>query len=401
MTIEQGGSYRVSDSYRNREGNLVLLRRAPLSVSERTVYTDPVQESLIIPELEVLHEDMEQVTGRPAIKVFHEMQTYGAYPVDSPDEILQPQKDKNDTIATDEMIYQFNKLPYRIDVTTAEGLKDIANGADIPHINGVHGKKGLELKEGEKIGLDAVVDPLEGTTLSVKKMEGVTIAAAIVEHGGIVEIPDIPDPQNPGETKKVEYMQKIFAPNVAGLSIDDPADITVSKVASGLNVGLNRIRVTVLDRPRNQQIIDDLEEFLAMGFELNLIEAGDLLPSLIASDEPGPDGMYNIVLGTGGGPEGLIAAAGAKARGNTFVEARWWPKDKEMRKRFTKKLNINDLVPGKADSIVAILAHVTPDSLYTNQRGVGEYKNGHTISRVAFTSVDIHGTTYTTKNFES
>lgn len=391
----------VTVSWRNRNDSLTImtLRRSavekPQEVTDNTLMTKDIFNS----DLERYHEDLQAVGGNTAIAVFEVMKTYDAYPMDATDAQLKPQKDANDTVATDEMVRQFNLLPYRVDVTTAEGLKDIANGADIPHINGIHGKGGLALEEGEKVDKEVIVDPLEGTTLSAKKLEGVTIASAEVEPGGVIEIPDTIDTN--GSKTKIEYMYKLFAPGVAGLSIDDEAHITVAKVKSGLKIDFSKLRVTILNRPRNQHIIDDLRQFEELRLVLNLIDAGDLLPSIMASDEPGPDGMYNMVMGIGGAPEGLIAAAAAKATGRTFVEAKWWPKDEEERRKYSKVLTLNELIPARADSIVVDLAHVTPDSTYTGRRGVRKIQNGHMESRVDFTSVDINGIRLHTKSFHS
>jgi fructose-1,6-bisphosphatase II len=392
----------VTVSWRNRNNTLTIMTLKGRGVLEKPQgFTDntSMTKDIFNSGLERYHEDLQNVGGNTAIAVFDFMKTYEAYPEDATDAQLKPQKDANDTVATDEMVRQINLLPYRVDVTTAEGLKDIANGADIPHINGIHGKGGSALEDGEKVDKEVIVDPLEGTTLSVKKLEGVTIATAEVEPGGVIEVPDTLDTN--GSKTKIEYMDKLFAPGVAGLSIDDEAHITVAKVKSGLRIDFNKLRVTILNRPRNQHIIDDLRQFEELGLVLNLIDAGDLLPSVMASDEPGPDGMYNIVMGVGGVPEGLIAAAAAKATGKTFVEAKWWSKNEEERRKYSKALTLNELIPASADSILVDLAHVTPDSTYTGQGGVRKIKNGHLENHVDFTSVDINGIRLHTKSFQS
>ncbi len=393
MAIEQGSPGlnhpdRVTNSFRSGS-SFVFLRREPVVVAPKVVDNTPMNENLFSADLEKYHEDLQIVGGNTAIAVFETMKTYDAYPVNAPDEVLKAQKDINDTVATNEMTRQFNLLPYRVNVITAEGLKDIANGADIPHINGIHGNGGLELAVGEKIDKDVIVDPLEGTTLSVKKLEGVTVSAAEVEPGGTIEIPD-----------GVEYMQKIFAPMVPGLSIDDPADITITKILEGLNIYPGQLRVTILNRSRNSDAIREAEGIMGFG-NLNLIDAGDLLPSVMASSEPGPDGMYNLVLGIGGGPEGIISAAAAKATGKTFVEARWWPKDAEERKKHSKLLTLDELIPASSDSIVVDLAHITPDSIYTRQKGIRQIQNGHVESLIDFTSVDMNGIRHHTRSFQS
>lgn len=355
-----------------------------------------IPELLMTAEIAERHEMGQRVTGKTAIAIHDVMQTYVAYPFDAPDHVVQPQKDENDSIATRAMISEFDKNDRRIYVH-GEGLKDILNGADIPLINGVHGLGGIEvnpLKPGEVVEEYAEVDPLEGTTLSTKrpegekrdvKSQGVMSTAAISGPGGFIEIPDDAD-----------YMEKLFAPNVAGLSLEDPADITIAKVLHGLNIYPGQLRVTILDRPRNRDYIQAAEE---MAVQLNLIDAGDLLPSVLAGEDPGPDGIYNMVMGIGGAPEGVIAAAAGKATGKTFVEARFYPKDPEARRKYKRVLNINDLVPAKANTIVVELAHVTPDSKYTGAQGVRRLQNGHTLHLVDFTSVDYAGRRHHTRQF--
>jgi fructose-1,6-bisphosphatase II len=331
-------------------------------------------------EIERLHKDIQIVTGRTAIAVHDIMQTYDPYPMDSSNEELKPQKDRNDNLAARVMISELGFIPRSINMRTGEGAKDILNGHEIDLVQGNYGSGGAEH--------DGVNDPLEGTTLSVKKLEGVTSVIAITEPNGVIDIPEESD-----------YMQKIFAPLVGGQSIDDEAHIAVGKVANGLGIDLSQLRVTVLDRPRNQMIIDDLRELERLGLDLNLIDAGDLLPSVVAGNKIDNSGKYNMVLGIGGGPEGLIAAVAAKATGATFAEARWWPKDPEVRSKHTRVLTLNDLVPGRASEIVVELAHVTPDSTYTDQKGVRNYQNGSIQTFVDFTSVDFNGIRYHTKSF--
>lgn len=354
-------------------------------------------EQLVQSEIEARHEMGQRVTGKAAISIHDVMQTYIAYPFEASDSEVKAQKDINDRVATQAMIDEFDKNKNRIYVH-GEGMKDILNGADIPLIDGVHGLGGVEknpLKAGEVVEEFAEVDPLEGTTLSTKrpegekrdiKSEGVMSTAAISGPGGFISIPEDAD-----------YMEKLFAPNVVGLTLEDPADITIAKVLNGLKIYPGQLRVTILNRPRNRDYIKAAEE---MAVELNLIDAGDLLPSVLAGEDPGPDGMYNLVMGIGGAPEGVIAAAAAKATGKTFVEARFHPKDPEARKKYRQVLSINDLVPAKANTIVVELAHVTPDSKYTGAQGVRKIQNGHTISYVDFTTVDFNGRRHHTKRFD-
>lgn len=331
-------------------------------------------------EIEKLHRDIQRVTGKTAIAVFEEMRNYPPYPADASSDILKPQKDKNDNLAAKIMTRELNALPRRIHMRTGEGAKDISLGHEIDLVQGYFGRGGTQH--------DGINDPLEGTTFSVKKLEGVTSVIALTEPEGIIHVPE-----------DSEYMQKIFAPMVGDQSIDDKAHIAVEKVKIGLGVDYRDIRVTILDRPRNQELIDDLRVLQGVGLDLDLIDAGDLLPSVMASDERDPSGKYNMVLGIGGGPEGLIAAAAAKATGRTFVEARWWPKDPEVREGYTQVLTLSDLVPGSAGKIVVELAHITSDPKYTENEGVRVYQNGSPKTYVDFTSVDLNGVRHHTKSF--
>lgn len=378
-------------------GNYHFLRRPEFgqrAATNEVVLIDP--EDIVTPEIEGLHRENQDVTGNTAIAIKNIMQTYVAYPFDTPDEVIKPQKDLNDRAATFAMIREFDKLPYRVYVHS-EGAKDIGNGADIPLIDGVHGMGGLEenpLGEDEEVKYQAEVDPLELTGLSTKrpegekgdvKSEGVMSTSAVAEYGGISRIPD-----------DVDYMHKLFAPMVPGLALDDPADITIAKVLRGLNIYPGQLRVTILNRPRNRDFINAAAD---MAVDLNLIEGGDLMPSVMASDEPGSDGKYDLVMGIGGAPEGLIAAAAAKATGRTFVEARYWPKDPEARKKYSKKLTLNDLIPARAGSIVVDFAHVTPDSKYTKAQGIRRRQNGHVSHLIDFTTVDLGGRRLITREF--
>lgn len=333
----------------------------------------------INPLLKQLHIDMEQVTGLTAIAVSKEMKKYDAYPDDVSDEDLKPQKDINDNIAASVMSRQLEEIDRSVNMLIGEGVKDIMLGHNIEIVEGNFGQS--ETKN------DGANDPLEGTTLSVKKKNGVSSVVAITEPGGIIEPPD-----------DVVRMEKLFAPMIDGLSINDDPHVTVEKVAEGLGVLVNQIRVSILDRPRHNYLKQDLKGLVEDELDLDMIEAGDLLPSLIASNKPDSSGKYNIVLGVGGMPEGIISAAAAKATGNTFVEARWWNEEEWRRKDLQKVLKLEDLIPGNPETIVVKLAHITSYSS-TLSEGVRKQQDGNAAHLVDFTSVDMSGIISSTVSF--
>jgi len=159
---------------------------------------------------------------------------------------------------------------------------------------------------GEKVGINAgprvdiAVDPLEGTTLCAKNMPGAIATMAIADGGTLLHAPDV-------------YMQKIaigpgYAKGVVELDAS-PAD-NVRRLAKAKGVDPSAITVLVLDRPRHSDIINGVR---STGAAVRLITDGDVAGVIHCAD---PDNTgVDMYIGTGGAPEGVLAAVALRCIG--------------------------------------------------------------------------------------
>src|SRR6201985_1560039 len=191
-----------------------------------------------------------------------------------------------DQAAVDAMRRELNKIPIKGTIVIGEGERDEAPMLFI----------------GEKVGaeagpeVDIAVDPLEGTTLCAKNMPGSIATMAMAEGGTLLHAPDV-------------YMQKLaIGPGYDKGVVDldaSPAD-NVRRLAKAKGVEPSAITVLVLDRPRHADIIQGVR---STGAAVRLITDGDVAGVIhcASPEETGVD-MY---IGTGGAPEGVLAAGAA------------------------------------------------------------------------------------------
>lgn len=157
---------------------------------------------------------------------------------------------------------------------------------------------------GERVGngqlpeVDIAVDPLEGTSICAKGMNGAIATLAMAPRGGFLHAPDM-------------YMEKIAVGPSARGAIDinaSPAD-NLASVAKAKNCYVEDLTVVILDRPRHARIVEEIRK---AGARIHLISDGDVAPAIAAAvDGSGVD----MLLGIGGAPEGVLAAAALKCMG--------------------------------------------------------------------------------------
>ncbi len=193
---------------------------------------------------------------------------------------------------------------------------------DTVHMNGVvvigEGEKDEApmLFNGERIGdgsgpeVDIAVDPLEGTTLTAKGMPNALAVVAISEKGSMFD---------PGPCV---YMEKLAGDATIGhlLSLDDPIEDVLARVAVARGVVVRDLMVVVLDRPRHEAMI---ERIRAAGARVRLISDGDVSGVLLAVM---PDTGVDLLWGIGGTPEGVLSAAALRCIGGTLL-GRLAPRD--------------------------------------------------------------------------
>jgi fructose-1,6-bisphosphatase II / sedoheptulose-1,7-bisphosphatase len=224
---------------------------------------------------------------------------------------------------------------------------------------------------GEKVGagdgpeVDIAVDPLEGTTLCAKNQPDSICVLAMAERGGLLNAPDV-------------YMHKIaigagYPEGTVDLDMS-PSD-SVRSLAKAKGVPVSEIVACVLDRPRHGALIEELR---TTGVALKLISDGDIAGVIHATntEETGID----IYLGSGGAPEGVLAAAALRCVGG-FMQGRLILDSAEKRQR-AERMGIAD-----PDRKYAVNELASGDVLFA-ATGVtdGNFLDGVRMSRDAITT---------------
>ncbi|MDD3268576.1 MAG: class II fructose-bisphosphatase [Syntrophomonadaceae bacterium] len=218
---------------------------------------------------------------------------------------------------------------------------------------------------GEKVGqgippqVDIAVDPLEGTNLVAKGLNGAIAVLAIAPKGTLLHAPDM-------------YMDKIAAgPECKGrIHLDASVKENLWEVARSLDKLISEVTVVILDRPRHQEMVEDIRR---AGARIKLISDGDISPAVAAAY---PDSGVDLLLGIGGAPEGVITAAAMKCMGGDF-QARLCPENESETQRchdmgisnLNKIFTIDELV--KSEDVIFAATGITDSFLI---KGVRYYK---------------------------
>jgi fructose-1,6-bisphosphatase II / sedoheptulose-1,7-bisphosphatase len=196
-----------------------------------------------------------------------------------------------DAAAVEAMRKALNELPMDGTVVIGEGERDEAPMLFIGE------RVGSEQDHGPKI--DIALDPLEGTTITAKAGPNALAVLAIAEKGGLLNAPDV-------------YMEKLaigpgYPAGVVGLDRSPTENVRALAAAKGVEPG--DIIVCVLDRPRHQELIAELR---SIGCGVQQIPDGDVAGVIATSD---PDTGVDMYMGSGGAPEGVLAAAALRCVG--------------------------------------------------------------------------------------
>ena len=226
---------------------------------------------------------------------------------------------------------------------------------------------GEKVGRGNNVQVDVAVDPLEGTNLVAKGLMGAISVLAVAPRHCLLHAPDM-------------YMEKIAAgPAAVGkISLDAPVAENVRAVAKSLNKTVEDVTVVVLDRDRHEHIIEELRR---IGARIKLITDGDVSPA-VATCIPGSG--VDMVIGIGGAPEGVLAAAALRCTGGEF-QGRLWPEDEQQTKRapklgvtdLKKILTLDDLVKG--DDVIFAATGVTDGDFLKGVRYYGHHVTTHTV----------------------
>lgn len=225
---------------------------------------------------------------------------------------------------------------------------------------------------GEKVGrggeqVDIAVDPLEGTNLTAKNMNGAIAVMAVAEAGGLLHAPDM-------------YMDKIVVgPKAKGvIDIRKSPEENIMNVARALGKDTSDLTIVLLDRERHQHIVNAAR---ALGARCKFISDGDVSPVIATSF--GTEGI-DMMMGIGGAPEGVIAAAAIKCMGGD-MQARLVPENEEEIKRVYemgiedvhKVLKLDDLV--STDDVVFVATGVTNGDMLKGVRYTEKHVVTHTV----------------------
>ncbi|MFD6857326.1 class II fructose-bisphosphatase [Rhodococcus sp. NPDC060086] len=236
-------------------------------------------------------------------------------------------KEGGDGAAVDAMRHMVSSVSMQGVVVIGEGEKDEA-----PMLY-----NGEEVGNGDGPLCDVAVDPIDGTTLMSKGAPGAIAVLAVAERGAMF------DPS------AVFYMEKIaVGPEAADvIDITAPVAENIRRVAKAKSIAIPDLTVTILDRERHAGIISEVR---AAGARIRLISDGDVAGAIAAAR---PGSGVDMLLGIGGTPEGIIAAAAMRCMGGA-LQGRLAPKDDAERQKaldaghdLDRVLTTNDLVTGE------------------------------------------------------
>ena len=232
-----------------------------------------------------------------------------------------------DQVAVNGMRRALNALDIDGTVVIGEGERDEAPMLYI----------GEKVGTGKGVKVDIALDPLEGTTICAKGGYNALAVVAMAQAGGFLHAPDV-------------YMDKIA---VGGglpdgiVDLDAPIVENLKNLAKAKGAELSELRVCILERPRHDELIAKVRE---SGARIMLIGDGDV-SGVIATSKP--DSGVDLYVGTGGAPEGVLAAAALQCIGGQMQGRLIFRNDAEKERAaragitdLNKKYGLSDLAHG-------------------------------------------------------
>jgi fructose-1,6-bisphosphatase II len=266
------------------------------------------------------------------------------------------ERDIADGAAVEKMREALNEMDISGRIVIGEGERD---EAPMLFIGEELGRGGFEV--------DIAVDPVEGTNLVANGLPNSIAVMAIAERGGLLHAPDT-------------YMSKLaVGPKAAPfVHLDASVADNLEAVANALERPINDVTVVILDRPRHQALIAEIRE---TGARIKLISDGDVDAAIATSVEG--TGIH-VAMGTGGAPEGVLAAAALKCLGGGFM-GRLQPRNEGEAERaramgigdVERVLTMDDLAKG--ENIVFVATGITDGDLVHGVRFFGNQAKTHSI----------------------
>ncbi len=274
----------------------------------------------------------------------------------------QGDRKRSDHAAVQAMREAFETVPINGNIVIGEGERDKAPMLYIGE------RVGAPVPDGhQNPGVDIAVDPLEGTNLCATGSPNAIAVLAASEPGGLLHAPDC-------------YMEKIVAGPacIGALDIDAPVSQNLKSIARRLDRDVKDLTIIVLERPRHTKLIEDIRR---EGARIRLISDGDLSAAIAVAVRG--NGVH-AVMGIGGAPEGVLAAAAMRCLHGEMV-ARLVIDTPELRERIARMGITNpkriytagDLAIG--NHIVFAACGVTDGALLRGIRFFGEGYRTHTL----------------------
>jgi len=269
---------------------------------------------------------------------------------------------KNDKIGADrsavnEMRKTLNKIDMKGKIVIGEGEMD---EAPMLYINE---------KVGTKLGeeFDIAVDPLEGTNFTAKNLPNAMSVLAVAKKGNILNAPDM-------------YMEKIaIGPNMPNnlVDLDFSIEKNIKLLSEASNKKPNLLTACILERPRHSLIIKSLRD---MGVKIFFINDGDVSGAISVCNQKS---VIDIYIGTGGAPEGVLAAAALHCLGGQMQTRLKFQNENEKKraKKFgitdlNKKYNLSDMIK---DDVIFSATGVTDGDLFKGIKSDDKYFTCETL----------------------
>ena len=228
---------------------------------------------------------------------------------------------------------------------------------------------------GERVGtgrppkVDVAIDPIDGTNLTAKGLPNAITVVAVAERSSLYYDPH------------VFYTEKIAvgAEAKGAIDINAPAKDNLLRIARFMDRNVEDLTVVVLDRPRHEQLIEDIR---IAGARIKLISDGDVAGAIMAAlpEDTGVDAL----MGIGGTTEAVLAACALKCLGGD-MQCKLWPRNEEERQRavqagytdLDRVLTLDDLVT--SDDVFFAATGITNGEFLRGVRYRGDYAQTYSI----------------------
>ena len=229
--------------------------------------------------------------------------------------------------AVDPMRRELNKISMEATVVIGEGEMDEAPMLYI----------GEEIGTGKGEDLEIAVDPLEGTNFAAKNLPNAIAVMAVAKKGCLLSAPDT-------------YMEKIaigagYPKNI--IDLDNTVEKNIKLIAEAKDLKTENLTACLLKRSRHDKIISTL---VSLNVKIKFIDDGDVTGVISVVD---PNSPIDVYLGTGGAPEGVLAAAALHCLGGQMQSRLVIKTDEEIKRakklgisNFEKKYTIDDMIKG-------------------------------------------------------